>query len=214
MALMIAFALAGWFLLRQPAIRSTLVGLVPHRMPLEMAVVRQLLAPRSVAIAGLMLLALTCIGLVIPPLRESLLQPVPRKRFFLSLVVFAQLLVALAVMLNLHFYFYRQYGQPVWSIDREEVLAYTLPQAWQDSNSLKKLLPAESRVAFRTSGEDIFLLPAMSYPIAFYEFYPDDDQRWRSDAGFAGLADDRGITHLLRYSPFNRANPFTFRRVK
>src|SRR5437762_2689767 len=74
-SVVVAGCILSWLVLRQPAFRQALLTLVPHRQP---AAERQLLAPRSILIAGitLALIALSCA--LVGRLRTLLLAEIPR----------------------------------------------------------------------------------------------------------------------------------------
>jgi hypothetical protein len=205
-------AIASYLVLRQPAWREVIVSVVPHRFTIELARVRQALVPRSIVLSGVGC-GLLLVGLALSAsLRAEMLTPLARGRRLLAGFAMVQVVIAVAVVINLHAYYLRQYHRPVCAVEDEAVLAYTLPQRWPDVASLRQLVPPDARLAYK-SDDDLYMLPALAYPLTLYDAYPWDDANWQADEAFARLVREKGITHLLKYSPGDRANPIRLRPV-
>jgi hypothetical protein len=212
LALLVALVgVAAWLVLRQPAWRAWLIALVPQRPGIEQAAVRRILAPRSVLLAGVCIAALTGLCWAIPGTRQRMARTVSTGGALMVLFALVQVLVAVAVVINLHAYFLRQYHRPVGLIPAERVLSYTVPQAWPDSRALLRQVPRDARIGLKVNGPDLFLLPALAYPVAFYEAYPADASRPNIDPAFEAVTASRELTHILEYRPMDRANPFDLR---
>ena len=214
LALLVALlGVVAWLVLRQPAWRAWLVALAPQRPAIHQAAVRQILAPRSVLLAGLGIATMAGLCLASRRCRRQAMRPIPGSAAAVALLALLQVLVAVAVVVNLHAYFARQYGRPVGRIPEDAVLTYTVPQAWPDSRELLRRLPQDAQVGVKVDGPDLFLLPAMAYPIGFFEAYPAEPARPLADPEFATIARSRGLTHVLEYRPMDRANPFNLRSL-
>lgn len=210
-AVVIAGCVLSWLVLRQPALRQGLLTLVPHR---EVAIERQLLAPRSIFLAGMVLLMMTAVGLLIPRIKVALLTIIPGRQRLLSLFVIAQVGLALAPIINLHGYFERRFGKPIFRLSNDEVMSYMVPQAWPDSIKLKEMFGPKTRIALKPEIDDKYLMPGLAYPLCFYDVYPSNDAAWRSDSEFSKVAKEREIDAILRYTPLNREKPFRVEMIK
>ena len=206
-----AACLVAYAVLRVPDWRAALLALAPHRVDTAEVRLRTLLAPRSVALAGVAALAAVGASLLIPSARSALGRRLPARRTITLLCCCVQGLVAAAVMINLLYYFPRQFGQPLWAVSTDTVYNHILPQAWPDVKALRQAVGEEARIAFRPPPQDKFFLPALAYPIQFYDVWPSDEEDWRSDAEFVRRVGNLRLTHMLRYEPLDRVHPLRLR---
>ncbi|MCX7018042.1 MAG: hypothetical protein NTY46_03390 [Candidatus Sumerlaeota bacterium] len=213
LAAVAVFSLLAWLVLRQPALRAQLMSMANHRLITSPVRMRELLAPRSVFLAGCSMAVLVALFSIGNGFRRALFTPIPKTHRAVFLFALLQALVAMAVIINLQAYFLRQYGRPAGLVDADAVMTQTLPQAWPDSKRLASVTDAGARVAFRTDTPDIFFLPALSYPRAFFEILPVDENALNSDAQFLRFRAEKGLTHYLRHEPFDRAHPLILRSL-
>lgn len=201
-------AAAAWLVLRQPAWRAAILSVAPYRESTRQAIERQLLAPRSALIAGAFCALL---GLALAAWRRTragMLRPLPWSEAGAALFVVMQMLVAVAVVFNMHASYCRLFKKPVGMISEDEMLTFSFPQAWPDSKRLRGMLPDDARVALFSQSEPLFYqLPSMCYPVAFYEPLVASWDMRHTDPRFAKYVQDRRLTHVLRYS-LDRARPF------
>jgi hypothetical protein len=190
--------LIGYMVLRVPALRQGLLSLAAHRQNFELVRVRQVLAPRSVVGAGVGAAALVSVMLAFPAMRRELRRRVGLREASMHAFLFLQCAAAGAVVLNLNWYFLRQYKKPAWSVTHEEILAYTLPQAWPDSKRVTESVPPTARIAFRAPEAHLYWLPSQTYPLAYFEPFP-KTTGWKDDAEFSAFVREKKLTHLLDY---------------
>lgn len=191
----------AYALMRQPEVRHMWLSLIPYRESTQFAHVRRILAPRCILVAGA-LTALCAFALCLPVRSRIWLTTAMQARGAWRLALVLGLFCsATATVLDLHLSYYRVFGKPVCAIENEEVLGYVLPQAWHDSRQLRRELPRDARVALKTDSEILlYQLPALSYPIAFYEIVPAKPAMWQDDPGFVAFAHKKRLTHLLLYT--------------
>jgi hypothetical protein len=206
-----AVCLVAYAVLRVPAWRAALLALAPHRVDTAEVRLRALLAPRSVALAGVAALAAVVASLLVPSARSALARRLPAGNSLTLLCCCVHALVAAAVMINLLYYFPRQFGQPLWAVSSDTVYNHILPQAWPDVKALRQAVGEEARIAFRPPPQNKFFLPALAYPIQFYDVWPSNEEDWRSDADFMRRVRDLRLTHTLRYEPLDRVHPLHLR---
>jgi hypothetical protein len=211
----VALCVGGWLVLRQPAWRADLCDLVPHRYPIQFALDRQVLAPRSIALAGAGLLGILGGCMAVPAGRRMLLAPIGTRDIFVAVFVLMQFVIAGAVVVNLNAYFLRRFHAPVGRVSGEEILTYWIPQAWPHSKELLRDLPPGAKVALR-AGDGTFnryLLSSLSFPVLCYGAYPANPDDWTADAEFAGLARAEEIDYLLDYHPLDTSMPLRLKRL-
>lgn len=208
-----AACLAAYAVLRVPEWRAALLALVPHRVDTADVRLRSILAPRSIAIAGAGALAVLTVSLIVPAARTALGRRLPPHAATVLLACSAHVLIAAAVVVNLLYYFPRQYGRPLWSVPTDEVFSHVLPQAWPDVRTLREAAGDDARIAFRPPAQDKFFLPALGYPIPFYDVWPSNEEDWRSDPEFVRRVQDLRLTHRLDYDPQDRQRPLRLRAL-
>lgn len=193
-------------------LRNWWLSLTPHRWSFEMPRVRQTLAPRSILLAGFLLGALAAACLVAGKARAFLSEKLPARKAGAVAFACGMFICAVAVCINLHAYYLRQYSKPVWAVEDERVLAYTLPKIWEDSRRLAKSLPPGSNAALDAPERYLFWFPALNYPIAFYRD-KNAELNWLEGSNFASYAKRRHITHVLRYAPDTQHSEIVFEPI-
>lgn len=173
LALAVLAGVVGWLILRNPQWRQWLVDLVPHRYPVDMTVQRQLLAPRSILLAGLLPALVFGVMLVVPRLRGILLRPLPVSEWFATLVAALGLMLAVAPVISQEAFFLRRFGAPSVRVDRERVMRYLMPQAVDDAFLLRREFADDTGGLTLESGDgrmhNLYLVNALAYPLAFHE---------------------------------------------
>jgi hypothetical protein len=209
--------LVAWLLLRQPHLRAFLAGLVPHRYPIAFALDRQILAPRSVAVAGALFVVLGVLMLLRSRRRRGASAPhgAAHRNRLLALFVAAQGIIALAVVLNLSFYFLRSFGKPPCAVAQHEVFRRWVPQAYPHAGEFAKMVPAGARVALRAEGGTFnrYLFAALVYPVRCYHAEEADPANISADPVVARLRAERRVEYFLRYDPLSTTQPLTLRRL-
>jgi hypothetical protein len=205
--------LGAWVILRNPEFRAWITGLVPHRYPIAFAAERQLLAPRSIAIAGAILLICSA-GVAFWKWRRFLPSKLNAKHCAVGYFTALQTGIAVAVVLNISFYFYRVFHRLPCQLREDTVLTHWVPQAYPHAKMFRELLPAGTRVALRAEGGTFnrYLFSALSYPIACY--YADSisitdpfhDKQWLS------LSSSRHVSVFVHYDPFSTTEPLVLKR--
>jgi len=206
----------GWTILRQPELRAWLCGLVPHRYYITFALQRQVLAPRAVACAGVALALLTA-GFYVPPrTRQFLTQRLTWQQCLLLMYCFAQTAVAIAVVINLLWFFIRTFGAPPCRISEEKILTYWVPQAYPHAQLLRAQLVPDEKVAFATSHGtfNAYLFSALSYPIHCYETTVTLETLEATGANHRAALKKLGIGHYLYYEPYSTTQPLHLRKVQ
>jgi hypothetical protein len=209
-----ASALFAYAVLRVPEWRVALLALASHRVDTPDARLCSILAPRSIAIAGAGALVACGLASCFAAARQVFSVRLPWTLAVATWAGLTHALIAAAVVINTLYYFPRQYGRLPWSVTTDEVLAHVLPQAWPDVKALRQLAGADARFAFRPPDQDQFFLPALAYPLEFYDIWPRDESDWRSDPEFVNRARQLRLTHLLRYEPHNRQHPLWLRALE
>ena len=163
----------GWLLLRQPQLRQWLVDLVPHRYPVDMTVQRQLLAPRSILLAGLLSAATFAAMLAVPRLRAGLFRPMPLPEWLATVAAALGLMLAVASVISQEAFFLRRFGAPSVGAGRDRVARYLMPQAVDDALLLRRKLEGAGPGPTLESGDgrmhNLYLVNALAYPLAFRE---------------------------------------------
>lgn len=131
--------------------------------------------------------------------------------FFVAL----QTAVALAVVLNLNFYFLRTFGRPVCAVPRESILRHWVPQAYPHAKQLANLLSPDTRVAIHPEGGtfNLYLLTALAYPVAFYDAALVPPDASPSHPVLQHLVRSRGVEYFLHYVPMDTTHPLRLRRI-
>ncbi|MBX7244844.1 MAG: hypothetical protein K1X53_05060 [Candidatus Sumerlaeaceae bacterium] len=206
-----ACGIVGWLVLRQPEVRNGLLGLVPHRQNIEAERVRQMLAPRCVLFGGFLVGAVLA-GLVLCGIGRGARQG--KWMVVLGMVITVQAVIAVATAINAPYFFQRQFGRLPGSIPEEEILTYVVPQGYPDSRILARLAAPTARFAYKADTQDVFFLPSFNYPQAFFECFPEDEDKPVADPGFAISARENRLTHWLHYTPQDRENPMRFGELR
>ncbi|MCX7718642.1 MAG: hypothetical protein N2111_09630 [Candidatus Sumerlaeaceae bacterium] len=208
-----ASAVVAYAVLRVPEWRAALMAMASHRVDTPDTRLCSMLAPRSVALAGAGALVTCMLAYCFAGTRQILSVRLPWAMAVVTWASLTHALIAAAIVINTLYYFPRQYGRPLWSVTPDEVLTHVLPQAWPDAKALRRLAGAQARFAFRPPDQDPFFLPALTYPLEFYDIWPRDESDWLSDAEFVKAARKLRLTHLLRYEPHNRQHPLWLRAL-
>ena len=211
----LALAVASYLVLRQPQLRQWLLDLVPHRYSTPMSVQRQLLAPRSILLAGLVVAAAGALVLVVPRWRAGAFKRLSRLDWATMLVFCFGSMLALAPVVDMEAFYLRQFGRPAGVVPRAEVMEYLMPQAYPDAQALKARVPANARIAltdYAGDAHNMYLLNALVYPVALYDATQMTSGTADGQPPTDFLARNK-INALLRYDPKDRANPLWIRKV-
>lgn len=207
-----ALGLLGWLVLRNPEWRAALVGLVPHRYPIAFAQMRQMLAPRSLALAGAVFLSL---GAWFAFPRRAIVgtAAVRMLPWPAALFVCVQGMLALSVVLNLQFYFWRTFHRPPCRITEEEIFQHWAPQAYPHALQLKQQLPQGAHVITQAHGGtfNLYLLSAMAYPLRCY--YAETSSTLRTSSLNAHRDQAPSSWWFLDYDPFDATSPLRLREI-
>jgi hypothetical protein len=207
-------SIAAWLVLRQPELRNELLALVPHRYQIPTALTRQLLAPRAILLAAFAGAALLGAAALFPSSRRQLFQSLPRRQRLVTGFVALQSVLALAAVINLHAYHFRTFGKPVWRLSTQEVLTHSLPQVSPDAMELKRRVPPQSAIALKPGSELVYMLASLSYPLRFYDAYPQEGLPWHQDPAFTEFARQKQIHYILRYDPFSTTDPLMLEKIR
>lgn len=200
--------------MRQPHLRQELLALAAHRYKVPSAITRQLLAPRSIFLAGFFAAALMAASCLVPRVRHQMFATLERPKCLLAAFIMLQAVLSIATATNLYAFIGRTFGKPPWRTQTHEVLTYALPQAYPDSQKLKASLPAQTALALQPGSELVYMLASLAYPLRVYDAYPKSGLTWKNDPDFAGFARRKQIDYLLRYEPFDRTNPLVLERIR
>ena len=163
----LALAVVSYLALRHPALRQWLLDLVPHRYSTPMSIQRQMLAPRSILIAGVLVAAAGALSFAVPRWRAEALRRLCWRDWGAILVLCFGAMLALAPVVNMEAFYLRQFGRPAGMVPRGEVLEYLMPQAYPDAQALKARVPANARIAltdYAGDAHNMYLLNALVYP--------------------------------------------------
>jgi hypothetical protein len=211
-----AIAIACYLALRQPQLRQWLMERVPHRYATPMSYQRQLLAPRSVLLAGALVVAAGSVTLLVPRWRRGAMARLGWGDWATAVVFCLGAMLALAPVVNMEAFYLRQFGRPAGVVPREEVLGYLMPQAFPDARTLRARVPANARVAitdYAGDAHNLYLLNALAYPVALYD--ATDATSGAVDAlPSAEFLRRNNIDFVLRYNPKDRTDPLRLREVQ
>ncbi|MGB9692218.1 MAG: hypothetical protein ACPL7D_08615 [Candidatus Sumerlaeaceae bacterium] len=203
----------AWLILRQPILRQSLVQLVPHRYPISFATERQILAPRSVALAAAVFWLLAAVRIVWHRISLSRIITPPFTRFASACFVAIQALIAISVVININSYFSRKFHHLPCHLSESEIFHHWVPQAYQHALKFKQQMPARARVGLYAEGGTFnrYLFSALAYPIQFYDV---DREILSVESPSTASAElrKRGVEHILYYAPFSTTEPLQLRR--
>lgn len=206
--------LLAWLALRQPWLRQHLVELVPHRYPIAFAFERQILAPRSVALASVVLWLLALLSLLREKIWRRALKPQRSIGFSTALFVAFQSLIAISVVMNLNSYFLRTFHRPPCRINATEIYMHWIPQAFPHSLQLRQRVSEQARIALYVEGGAFnrYLFSALVYPIRCYY---GESLTSGADSAASAIAElrKRGVEYYLHYDPFSTTEPLQLRRI-
>lgn len=203
----VVIAWSGWALLRVPWIRNGLAGIPTHRYTLPFNIERQRLAPRSLFLAACVLPVFGAVMLTRRRFRNMALSKLDFRGASVLLFVEMQAIVAIAGALDLTFYYRSEYSRLPWDVDRNQVLSHLAGQAYADAQALRAKLPPDSRVGLHTELVDPYIMPALAFPIRFFDVYPRNPDKWRSESDFVMQAKRVGLAYLLNYDLADPGGP-------
>ncbi len=209
-------AIAAWLILRQPEWRAALVGMVTHRTPTAFAAQRQILAPRSVALAGALFIMVGC-GLILSKRSSEESGETNWVARFTQLFISMQGLVAVAVVINLFAFFLRTFGTPPCALDADSLFRYWVPQAYPHSLALMKEIGDEPKgIALRAEGGTFnrYLFSALIYPHRVYAADHVERKHLPSDPALNELRAKRTVDMFLYYDPYSTTQPLTLYRLE
>ena len=203
----VCIAWSGWALLRVPWIRNSLVGIPTHRYALPYNIERQRLAPRSLFLAACVLPAFGAVMLTRRRFRDIALSELDLRAAAVLLFVEIQAIIAISGALDLTLYYRSEYSRLPWNVDHDQVLSHIAGRAYADAKALQAKMPPDSRVGLRTDLVDPYIMPALAFPIRFFDMYPRNPDNWRSESYFAMLAKREGLAYILNYDLTDPEDP-------
>lgn len=206
--------IVGWWVLRHAEWRAFLVQLVPHRYPIAFAYERQILAPRSLALAGSLCAVIGTTKILISKINNKMGR-VSKLEFLTQCFVSVQALVALTVVINLTFYFIRVFRTFPCSLSEETVFTKWVPQAYPHARELRRLLPDDATVAIHAEGGtfNLYLLSAFAYPVRSY--YADAlDDISSGPTLHRRILSPPSPEYYLYYDPFSTTSPLRLKRQR